>query len=90
MNSEEASVKVIEESPRSQKKVFEGKKATEYLGELKVELAKVDWTSRAEIVLYTKIVIASIFIFGMLVYLVDLAMQGALSAIHNIVRIILG
>lgn len=71
-------------------KKFQGKKVVEFVGEVKQELRKVDWTSKDELKSYTKIVLISTFFIGMIVYLIDLLIQGALGGINLIVKLITG
>jgi preprotein translocase subunit SecE len=71
-------------------RTMNGKKAIEFVGDVKQELKKVDWTSKEELKVYTKIVLASTFLFGMLVYIIDLVVQGALGGINFLVRAIVG
>ena len=49
--------------------------------ELKEELKKVSWTTKAELLSATKIVVISTFCFGMGVYLVDLTIRGGLESL---------
>ncbi len=57
-----------------------------FLEELKVELKKVSWTSKQELKAATKAVVISTFAFGIGIYLVDLAVKGALFAIGLLFR----
>lgn len=70
--------------------VAEGKKVVEFVGEVKQELRKIEWTSKDELKAYTKIVLVSTFLFGMLIYLADLLIQGVLGGINFLVRVIIG
>lgn len=65
-------------------------KVVHFMGEVKQELKKVDWTTKEELKGYTKIVIASIFFFGMFVYFIDLIIQGVLGGVNAIVKFITG
>ncbi len=71
-------------------KAVDGKKMVEFVGDVKEELKKVEWTSKEELKTYTKIVLASTFLFGMLIYFIDLIAQGFLGGIHYIVRALAG
>jgi len=53
---------------------------------LKEELKKVSWTSKAELILCTKIVVGATFAFGLAIYVVDLFVRGTLNGFHQIVR----
>ena len=61
-----------------------------YLTELKEELKKVTWTTKAELVLCTKIVLYSTFFFGLGIYLVDLIIKGLLSLVGLLIHLIFG
>lgn len=61
-----------------------------FIGELKQELRKVSWTAKEELKLSTKVVIGSIFLFGLGIYLVDLGIKGCLDFIALVVRLIFG
>lgn len=79
-----------EESIKSKAAGFEGRKVVNFIGDIKQEFRKIEWTNKAELVLYTKIVLAATFIFGIGIYLVDLLIQGCLSGIQNIVKMLVG
>ncbi len=59
-------------------------KCKSYIKELKGELKIVTWTSKEELIVCTKIVIGATFLFGIGVYVVDLALRGALNWINMI------
>ncbi|MGM0440030.1 MAG: preprotein translocase subunit SecE [Chlamydiota bacterium] len=67
-----------------------GKQIFGFIGDLKAEFKKISWTSKDELKVYTKIVVASIFAFGMAIYITDLLIQTALSGIDIIFRWIAG
>ena len=69
---------------------LEGRKVINFVGEVKQELKKVDWTSQEELKSYTKIVLVSTFVFGMFVYFIDLIIQGFLGAINLFVKFFIG
>lgn len=71
-------------------KKFQSRKVVNFVGEVKQELKKVEWTSKDELTAYTKIVLASTFIFGMFVYFIDLFIQGFLGGINLLVKFITG
>ncbi len=68
----------------------DSKKVVEFVGEVKSELKKVEWTSKDELKSYTIIVLASTFLLGMGIYFIDLAIRGVLGGINFIVRAIFG
>lgn len=66
------------------------KRVVEFVGDVKQELRKVEWTSGAELKAYTKIVVASTFLLGLAIYFIDLGIQGFLNGIQFIVRALVG
>ena len=66
------------------------KRKVSYFREVQNELKKVTWTSKEELILCTKAVIAATFIFGLAIYLVDLAIRGGLEGIASLFRMIFG
>jgi preprotein translocase subunit SecE len=62
----------------------------EFGREVKQELKKIDWTTKSELSSYTKIVVASMFLFGFAIYLVDLIIQGMLGGINVLFKIFTG
>lgn len=65
-----------------------GRKAFEFVGDIKSEFNKISWTSKQELNVYTKIVVGATFIFGMLVYATDLVIQRSLITLDAIFRLI--
>lgn len=61
-----------------------------FIGELKEELKKVSWTTKAELQFCTKVVVGAIFLFGLGIYGVDLVIQGGLTLIKSFVYLIFG
>ncbi|NNM44119.1 MAG: preprotein translocase subunit SecE [Chlamydiae bacterium] len=66
------------------------KKSFSYLSELKEELKKVAWTTKPELVLCTKVVVYSTFLFGLGIYLVDLLIKGVLNGFSFFMHLIFG
>ena len=73
---------------RSEKETAIGTKAFDFVGDIKSEFSKISWTSKAELTVYTKIVVGATFIFGMLVYITDLIVQRSLITLDAIFRLI--
>jgi preprotein translocase subunit SecE len=67
-----------------------GRKLITFVGDVKQELKKVEWTNKDELKSYTKIVLVSTIAFGMFIYLVDLAIQGVLGGINLLVKFFTG
>lgn len=66
------------------------KRSTAFFSELKQELKKVNWTTKEDLISATKIVIVSVFGFGIGIYLVDLAIKGLLTLIKKLFVLIFG
>ena len=64
------------------------KKSSSMLSDFKSEMRKLTWPSRAEVIRGTKAVLASLFVFGIGIYLVDLAIRGALNLIQTAVNVL--
>ncbi|HNA61662.1 MAG TPA: preprotein translocase subunit SecE [Rhabdochlamydiaceae bacterium] len=61
-----------------------------YLTELKEELKKVTWTSKEELIVFTKIVVGATFLLGLGIYGVDLLIKGVLNGFGTLVHLIFG
>jgi preprotein translocase subunit SecE len=61
-----------------------------YLQELKNELRQVTWTSKNELVVFTKIVVGTTFAFGLGIYGVDLLIKGCLTGFKTLIHLIFG
>jgi preprotein translocase subunit SecE len=59
-----------------------------FLGDIKDEFKKISWTTPEELRTYTKIVVAGTLILGMGIYLMDLTIQGVLSGLNFLMRLI--
>lgn len=64
--------------------------AFEFVGDVKSELKKITWTSKEEIKVYTKVVVISTFVFGLMIYMIDLFVQGGLSSLSSLVKWVFG
>ncbi|MBS0648776.1 MAG: preprotein translocase subunit SecE [Verrucomicrobia bacterium] len=61
-----------------------------FLYELKEELKKVTWTTKEELILFTKIVVGSTFALGLGIYGVDLFIKGVLNGFGALIHLIFG
>lgn len=61
-----------------------------WIRELKDELKKVSWASKAELVSGTKVVIGSMFFLGIGIYVVDLVIKGILELVKGSILFIFG
>ena len=66
------------------------KKAYTYFEEIKAEFGKISWTEGGEVLTYAKVVVASTFAFGMLIYFTDLIVHRALAGLDVLFKIIVG
>ncbi len=55
-----------------------------FISELKEELKKVSWTTKAELASATKSVLIATFCFGIGIYVVDLFIKNALDLIKRV------
>jgi preprotein translocase subunit SecE len=61
-----------------------------YLQELKNELRQVTWTSKAELALFTKIVVGATFALGLGIYGADLLIKSCLTGFKTLIHLIFG
>ena len=80
----------IKESRTITSRQSEGKKAVAFVGDVKQELKKIEWTDWSELKGYTQIVLISTLSFGMFVYAIDLVMQGFLGSINLLIKLFTG
>ncbi len=73
----------------SQSETTKPRKAS-YISELKEELKKVTWTTKDELILFTKIVVGSTFSLGLAIYGIDLLIKGVLNGFGALVHLIFG
>lgn len=59
-----------------------------FFGNVKKELKQVTWTSKEELKTYTKVVLGTTFLFGMIIYFFDIILQSFLQFIGLLGRII--
>lgn len=93
MSTQRTNAKVIQrmEVDKDQSaKNTQGRNIVDFVGEVKQELKKVDWTSKEELISYTKIVLSSMFIFGIFVYLADICIQSSLWLLNLFVKFFIG
>ena len=63
---------------------------TSYIHEFKEELKKVTWTTKDELILFTKIVVGATFSLGLWIYSIDLLIKGVLNGFGALVHLIFG
>ena len=84
------SANMAERKKAHQIDAMSGKKMFAFLGDVKIELKKISWTSKEELQAYTKIVIAATFLFGLVIYFMDVLIQQCLLTINVALRFITG
>lgn len=68
--------------------VAQKKKVQDAISEVKSEIYKIHWTSRDELITYTKIVVIATGVFGMGIYFSDLLVQSFLNGLGFLIRLI--
>ena len=66
------------------------KKTYEYFEDIKAEFGKISWTEGGEVMTYAKVVVGSMFVFGMLIYLTDLVVHRVLGGLDGLFKLIVG
>lgn len=59
-----------------------------FIADFKSELKKVTWTPKQELVKCAKVVLISMFTFGLGIYAVDLTIRSVLTQLSNLVQLI--
>lgn len=67
-----------------------GKQAQEFVTEVKSEINKISWTTKSELIFYTKVVVIATFVFGLSIYALDLFIQAVLNSLNLISNFIIG
>ncbi len=65
-------------------------KKPSYFRQVQQEFKKISWTSKEELILSTKIVIISTFLFALGIYIADISIKSVFSLISNLARLITG
>lgn len=79
------------ESPKEANETIEVKSTKMgYLAELKKELRQVTWTSKDELIMFTKIVVGATFALGLGIYGADLLIKGCLTGFKTLIHLIFG
>jgi preprotein translocase subunit SecE len=60
----------------------------DFVGEIKAELKRINWTNPEELKTYTKIVVGATFVCGMGIYFMDLFIQAGLWILESAMRLI--
>lgn len=82
---QKTNVKRVAESSSKQ---LDRKRLVAFFSGVKEELKKVEWIDKGQLRNYTKIVIIGTFLFGMVVYFMDLLIQSCLHVFHLFMNIL--
>lgn len=63
-----------------------GAGVADFLGDVKEELFRINWTSPEELRVYTKIVVGMTFVLGMGIYVIDLFIQNFLHGLNHFLQ----
>jgi preprotein translocase subunit SecE len=66
------------------------KNVGEFAGDVKQEIFRITWPSWEELKVYTQITVVATFLFGIGLYVADLLIQGVLSGLGLVTRLISG
>lgn len=83
-------IKKSQQSSTTTEQPLTKKRAQDFVADMKKEITQVQWTSKDELIVYTQIVVAMTFLFGIAIYLTDLAIQGSLQLLNFLLRFIAG
>lgn len=65
-------------------------KTAEFFTSLKAEIFKINWTTKEELIVYTRIIVISVFTFGMAIYATDLIIQSVLNLTSTVMQFLIG
>lgn len=90
MGAEAKSMEVKKSRLSASGKNFSVKKVQTFIADVKSEVQKITWTTRDELIFYTKLVVGATFVFGMSIYGLDLLIQGVLGSLNYFLQLISG
>lgn len=90
MGAEVKSMEIKKSQNTTAVRVYSPNRVKEFIADIKSEIQKITWTSRDELIFYTKLVVGATFIFGMAIYVLDLIIQATLSSLNFIAHLIGG
>lgn len=61
-----------------------------FIGEIKSELQRINWTTADDLKVYVKVVVSVTFVFGLSIYGVDLVIQAILHTFRFLVHALFG
>jgi len=71
-------------------RAFSSKRVQDFVADIKGEIKRITWTSREELLFYTKLVVGATFVFGMAIYVLDLLIQATLGGLNFLLQLISG
>lgn len=77
-------------SSKVSKHVTSQKKKGSFFAGVKLEVKKISWTKKGELLKLTRVVLTAIFLFGAGIYLVDLIVKSSLDFLRYLVRAFIG
>lgn len=90
MGAEVKSMEIKKPQHTTSEQVLSSKKVRDFVADVKSEIQKITWTSRDELIFYTKLVVGATFVFGMTIYVLDLVIQGTLGSLNFLLHLISG
>jgi len=61
-----------------------------FLSGVKDEFRKISWTEKAELKLYTQVVILATLVFGMLIFCADFFIQRTVYGLDGLIKMVVG
>lgn len=55
----------------------------QFVSDVKQEIERITWTSKDELIVYTKIVVGATFVLGLSIFVVDLVIRGFLNSLGH-------
>lgn len=88
MGAEVKSMEIKKPQQTAGEHALSSRKVQDFIEDVKSEIQKITWTSRDELIFYTKLVVGATFIFGMAIYLLDLTIQATLGGLNFLLHLI--
>lgn len=66
------------------------KKKSSFFSDVKLEIKKVTWTKKGELLKLTKVVLTAVFVFAAGIYFIDLIVKSILDLLRFLVRTFIG
>ncbi len=61
-----------------------------FIGDVKAELKKITWTTKDELLTYTRIVVIATLCLGVGIFVIDLVVRGCLVGMDSLLKMITG